>query len=495
MLNFEQKLYQLIISRLDGAKISSAHYQQETFELVEKGIGGFILFGGEKNEVKGFVTRLQSISEIPLFIASDIERGAGQQIMGATPFPSLMAVAAAIDKKKSGDVKILCDAINAVAAEAIDAGINMPLIPVLDVNRNPDNPIICTRAFSDDPVEVAWFGRLYVKILEGSGLISCAKHFPGHGDTSVDSHIALPVIGKSAKELEDLDLYPFSEAIKEGISSIMVGHLSVPAIDALPASLSKKIITGLLREELGYEGLILTDALNMSALKEIENVPAKCLQAGVDILLHPADADAVAEELKQSVSSGELEERKIGIAVERILRYKKKAGTIHELPLPAGNPVELSRAISDKSVTLVKDTSGLLPLRDMQNVHLFCAGDSDIYRTSPFRRLVPEYFPIPAGEGFKPAPAIIFAIFTNVAAWKGSSGISEEEIRGIKDLMKRYRRSIVISFGSPYVLRHFTDAGALIAAYDTSEQAQVSVIKCLKGETGFQGRLPVKLKI
>ena len=157
MLNPEQKLYQLIINRLDGEKLSSIPYQEQAVELVNRGIGGFILFGGKKDEAKGFIDKLQALSEIPLFIASDVERGVGQQVEGTTRFPSQMAVAAAINKNKAGDVEILKEAINAAAQEAVDIGINMPLIPVLDVNKNPDNPIICTRAFSDNPEEVAWY--------------------------------------------------------------------------------------------------------------------------------------------------------------------------------------------------------------------------------------------------------------------------------------------------------------------------------------------------
>jgi beta-glucosidase-like glycosyl hydrolase len=256
MLSLEQKLYQLIINRLDGVKLSSSSYRERAMELVQKGVGGFIIFGGKKDEVRSFVDNLQSVSEMPLFIASDIERGVGQQIEGATRFSCQMAVSAAINKNRTDDVKILHDAIHAVAREAIDTGINMPLIPVLDVNRNPDNPIICTRAFSDDPEEVAWYGNTYIKIIEDAGLISCAKHFPGHGDTSIDSHIELPVILKSRKDLLEIDIYPFVEAVKAGVSSIMVGHLSVPAIDTLPATLSEKIITDLLRKELSYEGLV-----------------------------------------------------------------------------------------------------------------------------------------------------------------------------------------------------------------------------------------------
>ncbi len=322
MPDLDQKLYQLIVSRIDGGKLSSKPYQEHAFGLVRKGIGGFILFGGKRDEVRDFINKLQSISKIPLLIASDIERGAGQQIDGATGFPCQMAAAAAIDKTGSDNGLILEKMVKAIADEAADIGINMPLVPVMDVNQNPDNPIICTRAFSDNPEDVAWYGRKYIKALEDEGLISCAKHFPGHGDTAVDSHISLPVISKSMTDLMDVDVFPFKESISAGVSSIMIGHLSIPEIDPLPASLSKKIITGLLRHELGFEGLVLTDALNMHALNEFENVPAKCIDAGADIILHPADADAAAEELQHGVTSGEVDEAKIDAAVERILRFK-----------------------------------------------------------------------------------------------------------------------------------------------------------------------------
>ncbi len=272
-LNFlEKKLYQLIISRLDGDKVASKKYQEKIIELVKKGIDGFILFGGKKDEIRDFISKIQSISEIPLFIASDIERGVVQQIKDTTLFPCQMAIAAAINKDRPEDVSLLRSAIKAIADEAMDIGINMPLIPVLDVNQNPDNPIICTRAFSDNPEDVAWFGSEYIKILETSGLISCAKHFPGHGDTAIDSHISLPVITKSRTDLMTTDIMPFVGAIKAGVSSIMIGHLSVPAIDSMPASLSKMIITDLLRMELGFNGLILSDALNMDALKGNKNI-------------------------------------------------------------------------------------------------------------------------------------------------------------------------------------------------------------------------------
>jgi beta-N-acetylhexosaminidase len=490
---FWRKIYQLIISRLDGENIDSASYQEKIFELVKKGIGGFLIFGGKKDEVKGLIDRMQSVSEIPLFIASDVECGVGQQIKDTTLFPCQMAMAAALDKEKPGDVMILENAVKALADEAKDIGINMPLIPVLDVNQNPDNPIICTRAFSDNPEDVTWFGSEYIRILESSGLLSCAKHFPGHGDTSTDSHIALPVINKSYEELMNVDLIPFKEAIKTGVSSIMVGHLSIPSVDSEPATISRRMVTDLLREELGFKGLIVTDALNMHALKEIENVSVKCVKAGADILLHPVEPDLTVKELVSAVETDVIAEKQIEEAVDRILKIKKKIKYNKE-PFSYENHEKLSSLITEKSITIQKETAGILPVLQKSSACLVFSGDSNFFDSSPLKTCFKDVSTINDTIELK-NKITIFAIFTSVAAWRGSSGIDEDEVNRIKELIRKSKNSIVISFGSPYVLRHFKYADLLIAAYEPSEQAQSSVIKCLMGKRDFQGRLPVKLTV
>jgi beta-N-acetylhexosaminidase len=491
----EKKLYQLIISRLDGEGIRSGSYQEKIFELVRKGIGGFIIFGGKKEDVRYFIDRIRSISEIPLFFASDIEQGVGQQIHGNTTFPRQMAVAAAIDKNRPEDVSILHDVIKAIADEARYIGINMPLIPVLDVNRNPDNPIICTRAFSDNPKDVTWFGSEYIRIIESSGLISCAKHFPGHGDTAIDSHILLPVIDKSYEDLMSVDILPFKKVINTGVSSIMIGHLSIPSIDYEPASISRKMITNILRMELGFEGLILTDALNMNALKNIEDVPVKCMKAGADILLHPMDVDLTVEELLYAVESKELAEEQIDAAVNRILKTKiKVSGELKGGEVDYQRHEILSSQVTDMSVTLVKNTPGLLPILDKNKIHVVLAGDDRFFELSPFRSYFKNVSILPH-HILVSDKIVIFAVFTSIAAWKGSSGIDDDEKDRINELIRNSKNSIVISFGNPYVLRHFIAADILIAAYEPAEQAQKAVLECLIGEMDFKGRLPVKLNM
>jgi beta-N-acetylhexosaminidase len=403
-----------------------------------------------------------------------------------------MAVSAGIDRSNPGDVDFLERGVMTIAEEAKDIGINMPLIPVLDVNQNPDNPIICTRAFSDKPRDVAWFGKKYTEILESAGLISCAKHFPGHGDTSSDSHILLPVITKSYDQLMALDILPFKEAVQAGASSIMVGHLRIPSVDLKPASLSGKIITDILRSGLGFDGLVLTDALNMHALQDIEDVSAQCLQAGADILLHPEYPESSVRELMEGLASKKVTEEKIEAALQRIMKAKKR------LQISVGREIDyehhktLASLITEMSISLVRKKAGLLPIAGRDPVQVIFAGDPELFQASPLKKCY-KYWSIATGGIRAEQDICIFAVFTNIAAWKGSSGIDDDEKKRIRELMRKARRSIVISFGSPYVLRHFPEADVLIAAYEATEQAQTAVVKCLEGLMDFKGRLPIDL--
>ncbi len=486
-----ETLYQLIINRLDGHSISCASYRNGIVDLVKKGIGGFIVFGGIKEEIKPFIGELQALSVGPLFIASDIERGVGQQIDGATHFPCQMAMAAAIHMERHEDVALYKSAITAIAKESLDIGINMPLTPVLDVNQNPSNPIICTRAFSENPDVVAWFGRIYVETMEAAGLISCAKHFPGHGDTETDSHIALPVIGKTERELREIDLVPFVEAIKAGVSSIMAAHLAIPAIDATPASLSKKILTGLLRDELSFNGLILTDALNMDALKDIGDVSARCLNAGADILLHPADAVETVQSLYECIGRAKLNKDAIHASTKRILRAKQKIRTQLNTSTDYDGHVKLSTKITEKSITLVPGSKQpFIPLPS--ETLLIEAGEDKFHGTSMLAQYFRNHVSL-SGEVSKNVKemTLLVAIYTSISAWKGSSGIPQSEIDTIREFISKASRSVVVSFGSPYLLGQFKEADVLIAAYEASKQAGIAVLKCLKGQLGYEGRLPV----
>jgi beta-N-acetylhexosaminidase len=489
-LSATEKSYQVIISRLDGLKVSDPGYRNRQLGLVDKGIGGFIIFGGMRDEIREFISEAQRNARIPLFIASDIERGVGQQIEGMTLFPSQMSVSAAINRADKNDSDLLHDSLGAIASEAREIGINMVFSPVLDINRNPDNPIICTRAFSDDPETVSWFGTRYIRAFEDAGILSCGKHFPGHGDTSTDSHIELPVIHKSKGELYSLDLIPFLEAIRSGVSCIMTGHLSVPALDTRPASLSRAIIIKLLRQEMGFNGLTLTDALNMHALREFGNAGLECLKAGADILLHPDDADATASSILSALEDNSLDIKILDDAVDRIIHTKSAMKGPALFQSNTGRQQTLSEKLFHKSITLIRDRRGLLPLGTAQ-ARLILSGDNKYFGSSIltgiFNKTDIDH------ENIHKDEILVIAIFTSVAAWHGSSGIGDDERDRLNAVIGKARYSIVISFGSPYVLRHFDKSDILIAAYEPTIQAQQAAIDCLTGKVPFSGRLPVNL--
>jgi len=307
----------------------------------------------------------------------------------------------------------------------------------------------------------------------------------------------------------DTDIRPFQEAVRAGVSSIMVGHLQIPALDSMPASLSRKVITGLLREGLGFHGLVLTDALNMSALSGMDNLAARCIHAGVDLLLHPSDAELTVKELISAVQSKVLDEGEIDAAIGRVLKVKSRVHQIRRQIRGAAVDYNqhdaLSRRMTEMSITLVKHKGGILPITGNSQVSVVVAGEEKFYRPHLYSRIPvgtvgTEFNSVPTvpengGKGGStPSDDItIIAIFSETAAWRGRSGIDEQERDRIRSLIRKAKASIVISFGSPYVLRYFNEADILIAAYDTREQTQEVVIRCLKGELEFKGQLPVDL--
>ncbi|MBF0518823.1 MAG: hypothetical protein HQK92_03785 [Nitrospirae bacterium] len=482
-------LYGLIICRLDGTFLNSAKKRQEYIDLTKSGIAGFLLFGGKRKEIKDFIAEVQRYAYYPLLIASDVEKGTGQQVQGTTVFPCQMAVSAAFYKRDGNDARDIRLLLKSICSEAADVGINMPLIPVVDVNTNPLNPIICNRAFSDDPEKTAWYSRLYIEAIKETGLISCAKHFPGHGSTQSDSHLTLPVINKTLDELNEVELIPFKYAIDAEVDSIMVGHLSLPLIDSLPATVSEEIVTNLLRNTLSFDGLILTDALNMDALKGIESVHTKCINAGADILLHPVSVVRAVSELNDSIETGALKVERVYESFKRVLNLRKKLKTAGTDFVDYKSHDDLSHRLFEKSITLVKgDLSSSFMEKTCDVKFIYLGGFSS-------RILLYTLF---GGNNIMDKPFIdgkrvVAAIYTSVSAFSKNFCVSDMEIRSLKRIIKRAGHTTVISFGNPYVLKHFEEADVLIAAYDTSEKAEMAVLRCLMGETPMEGCLPVKL--
>jgi beta-glucosidase-like glycosyl hydrolase len=290
-MTIEEKVGQMVACRFVGSfRNADSAYLRELDDLVVKsGIGGLILFGGEVYETAELANAFQKLAKVPLLLASDFERGTGNQVTGATLFPPLMSLGAA----GSEDLAYGMGRVTALEGRAM--GIHMTYAPVVDVNINPDNPIINTRAVGADPGLVSRIANAFIRGAQDNGMIATAKHFPGHGDTSQDSHSLLPTIEAGLERLEKVELVPFKAAVDAGVRAVMTAHLAVPALDptpGLPATLSAPILTGVLRNKLGFRGLIVTDALEMSGVTNsfsTEEASLLAVLAGVDQLLLPPD--------------------------------------------------------------------------------------------------------------------------------------------------------------------------------------------------------------
>ncbi|HEX9860158.1 MAG TPA: glycoside hydrolase family 3 N-terminal domain-containing protein, partial [Nitrospirota bacterium] len=455
-------------------------------------------------------------------IASDMERGAGQQLAGGTVFPCQMAVAAAtslVSGEGAGLVKEMADSL---AFEARAAGVNAVFTPVLDVNSNPDNPIICTRAFSDEPQKVSALGELYIAGLQTgkTPVMACAKHYPGHGDAALDSHSALPRIDKDKESLEDEDMLPFRKAVMAGVEMVMAGHLLVPAIDpSYPASLSKKVIKDFLRTRSGFEGLVVTDALDMGAVAGAyspREAARLAIKAGADILLHPASpADYLRELFALSDEKGVTKEEVMSCA-GKMQRAKAKYAVPVKLTDAAvhermSQDRELAQTIAERALTLVKADGAFPALQDIKGNILHVVVDDDgnrmagrvirsvlKARNKKIKNLVISNETVGRlkGEAMKAARSsqiTLVSIFSRVSAGKGRSGLSPELSEFCAQLVAKTRKTVVVSFGSPYILRGLMGASYVVAAYDPGEAMQMAACRAFSGEIFFGGELPVRI--
>ncbi|MBI5076326.1 MAG: hypothetical protein HZB62_14325 [Nitrospirae bacterium] len=470
-----QNYYQFMIPRLNGEEIRKNFSRYRA--LVRKGIAGFIIFGGDLQTVRTYVRRLQEEAELPLIISSDLERGLGQQLKGGTLFPPAMALGAAYKKlsaisyqRSAGGgqrsaINLLRRSFKAVAVEAKYVGINTIFAPVLDINTNPKNPIIAVRAFGEDPAVVSLLGTEMIKALQGSGIAACGKHFPGHGDTSVDSHIRLPVLRQDMKRLRRYELKPFAAAIEAGVRMIMLGHLSVPALDAsgTPVSFSKNAVQ-FLRREMRYDGLLVTDALNMGGIGNFseEEASFRALEAGVDILLHPSDAEKVAASLERMNPWSD---------PARLIKFRKRLRPSAVSNEPAFDlHAGMSRQLTDDAVTAsrrfsIRGTPLLIILNDD-------AGD----KGRGFGRIMKKHMPgirvLELGPGSKAQGIrkqedefMIVALFSETKAWKGGASI------WLFSMLRHFRSraDLFISFGSPYLLDGIGKTPCLYAYWDAAQ--------------------------
>ncbi|MDD8015918.1 MAG: glycoside hydrolase family 3 protein [Acidobacteriota bacterium] len=521
-LTLEEKIGQMIGCRFSGIFSNAGSERMKELDalVANHKIGVLGLFGGEVYETAHLTNRFQKLAAVPLLFASDFERGAGNQITGATLFPPLMSIGAARSEELAYDM----GRITALEGRAL--GVHMTWAPVVDVNVNPDNPIINTRSAGEDPELVSRLAGAFIRGCQENGLIATAKHFPGHGDTALDSHSLLPTIGADRDRLDRVELYPFKQAVRAGVGAVMTSHLFVPALDPtpnLPATLSKPILTGILRGSFGFKGLIVTDALEMGGITKAyasEEAALKAVLAGADILLLSPEPAKVIARLAAAVRSGGIPPARIDESVRRILEVKAKLG-LHknrfvsiealERRIAAGESLERAGQAFESSVTLVKNGGDLLPLDPAKKIAVFSlSSDPGDYFAG--REFVSGMMKInPATTGFyadadtgredldgaaaKSADAgvAVFALFSSVRAWKGSVDIDPKHVRLIEKLKEAGKPVVCVSFGSPYFLRHFPGVDAYLCLYRNTPQTQTVAVRALYGEVDVQGRLPVSI--
>jgi beta-glucosidase-like glycosyl hydrolase/CubicO group peptidase (beta-lactamase class C family) len=530
-MSVDEKIGQLLFTTYHGSltPTDAAAYAQIMHDVVDLHCGGFINItqGSPLGIVKSqayptavLTNQLQAKAKIPLLVGADFERGAAMRLDEGTSFPTAMALAAAgnpQDAYTMGKITTL---------EARAVGIQWIYAPDADVNNNPGNPIINTRSFGEDPAKVAEYVKAFVRGVEENGGLATAKHFPGHGDTTADSHIDLPTIPASRERLEKLELVPFRAAISAGVGSVMTGHLSVPALEPdpnTPATLSAHILTELLRKELGFNGLIVTDAMDMGGLT-VRYAPGeaavRAILAGVDALLMPPVPDAAFEALQAAVRSGRISTERLDASVRRILLAKAKLG-LHENKIVDINAINQklgsvahqaeAQEISDRGVTLLRDNAHRLPLdgtKPGRAVLLAFYADPEPYPGEDLERELKSRFDsvttLRADTRFVNASALklpppesydvaILALFVRVSDRKGNVDIPAEQIALAEQLYKTGKPVITTAFGSPYLIERFPQAETWLAALGISDVAQISIARALFGQIPTRGHVPVTI--
>ncbi len=525
-LTLRQQIAQLIMVRVEGHYYSAdnGYYRDVERWVTEDQVGGLITYRGSVDGTFTNLQHFQRLAPIPLVIASDLERGTGQQIRGGTAFPSNMAVAATYDEGNAYQQGRI------TALEARVLGIHITFAPVMDVNNNPDNPIINFRAYSDDPDMVARMGSAFIRGAQENGLITAAKHYPGHGNTSMDSHLSdLPVIPGDREALEAMELAPFKAAIEAGVKMVMVGHLVVPGLDDSnrPAVHSPIITQKVLREELGFQGIIVPDALEMASITNgswAGESAIRAIEAGNDIIFLPVNVRPTIDAIERAVQNGRLTRERIETSVERILRLKAELGIYKErqklarekIPSKVGlaKSASLAREIARKSITLVKDDSNLIPLKPTRNetlTHFVLSMDDELKeRTGPFWRNVKGTYGNSrvktiflndelnksrinnlVGEAQSTTQTLV-TLLVRIYGGKGETSIDSTHQELLIALDKAGIKYVVVSFGDPY-LPSLAPISTYLPGYSYAKVTMRAMADAIFGRAPITGRLPVTL--
>ena len=550
-LSLEEKVGQLFMVwvRAQFLNQDSETYAQLRDDINRYHVGSFamtvpvdgpFLIKSEPYEAAMLLNRLQQDSKLPLLFAADFERGLTMRLNGPTIFPHAMAFGAAGKPEYS-------QAFGRITAEESRAiGIHWNFFPVADVNSNPVNPVINTRSFGEDPQQVGDLVAAYIKGAHEGGMLSTAKHFPGHGDTATDSHLGVARVSGDIAHLKSIELPPFQKAIDAGVDSVMVAHVSVPALEPDPnrvATISSAVVTDLLKKQMKFQGIVTTDALDMAGLtrlyaSNVGRAAVEAFKAGNDLLLIPADLDASYKAMMQAVASGEIPAARLDESVLRILKTKASLGLhkarlvdIASISSQVGKPQNIAagQQVADDAVTLVRDNGKLLPLKSVGTVqgglpymtteethnHLVVVVLSEDVRTDAGRMLarqvrsrVPDANVIyvdphlAAGmneeilKAVDEAQAVIAAVYVipTPGGLKNSVAVADATGVLLNRLMEHAaEKTAVVAMGNPYVMADFPGIQNYLCTFSNASISELSAVKALFGEITIRGHLPVSI--
>ncbi len=519
-LTLEDKVGQLVMPWLPGSySAADAEPMAKALAWVDSlRIGGIIVSVGSPLDVASKINLLQARSPVPLLVAADLEWGSATRLIGGTPFPSNMGVAA------TGREEDAYEQGRITALEARAVGIHLTFAPVADVNSNPANPIINTRSYGEDATRVGSLVAAYVRGAEEHGLFTTAKHFPGHGDTDTDSHVELPVLGADWARLDSLELVPFRAAVAAGVTAVMTAHIAVPllASPSVPATLAPPVLSGLLGDSLGFSGLVVTDALDMAAVVGtygIGEASVRALEAGADILLQPADPHAAYRAVLAAARSGRLTEERLDRSVAKLLALKARAGLgerrtvdLDEVALVVGRDehLEVAQGVTQRGVTLVKH-DGVLDWIARRRRRIAVIVYADELEPRAGSALVGElraggdaarYFrlwPASGPASYDSARAVIarsdvtlFLAEVRARAARPEIGLPDSLAALVEETARR-GRAVLASLGNPYLYAQVPSVGTYLIGWHPTPLAEIAMARAVQGWAAIAGHLPISL--
>ncbi len=545
-LTLEERVGQLFVVAGRGIFLNeeAPAFKELARQVRENRVGGVIWFRSNVYETAVLNEKLQRLAKIPLLVSADLEAGTGMRFDDVTWGPWAMAVGA------TGDPSLEERRSRATAKAARAVGVHQIFAPVADVNVNVDNPVINVRSYGEDPADVSRFVIAAVKGFQDGGALATLKHFPGHGDTAVDSHRALPVLTAGRERLDAVELVPFKAGLAAGARSVMVAHIAIPALDpspapplreapkdaeylvspkeisaqaTVPSTLSAPVVTELLRNQLGFTGLVVTDSMRMNgvaAYYEPGEAAIRALLAGVDMVLMSGDADAAIKAVLAAVKSGRIPEKRINEAAARVLAEKKRLGLAERpgpdmaaIPKLVGSPEDdaVEEEIARRALTLVREKAGTLPIRkETKLLSLVVADEATL--SGPAGTLTAELkgrFPAlrtvrldprstpdevkAAVDAARESDVVLVSLFVRARAGQGPITAPESAKAAMPQILALGKPVAAVAFGSPYLLRDFPDLPTYVCAWGMQDVIQKAAAKALAGEAGFEGKLPVSI--